>query len=287
MTDPDRRPLLPEVLHDALVVPGGLWQRIDVRAETGSTNADAVEAARAGEPEGLVVVAERQTAGRGRRDRQWVSPPGAGLTLSVLLRPGVPQNAWSWLPLMAGVALCEAVGASASLKWPNDLLIGDAKCAGILAEAAGDAVVIGIGLNVTTRTDELPPTTAAATKTAAGPVATKTAAATQAAAGLSATSLLLADAPTTDREALLRSLLGCLSRWYADWRAEDGNAEACGLADAYRKRCATIGRRVTVHLPDGDTLTGDATTVDGDGQLVIRTDDGDRRVSAGDVIHVR
>ena len=268
MTDPDRRPLPPDVLHDvlhdALAFPGGLWWRIDVRAETGSTNADAIEAARAGEPEGLVIVAERQVAGRGRRDRQWMSPPGAGLTLSVLLRPGVPQNAWSWLPLLAGVALCEAVGGDASLKWPNDLLIGDGKCAGVLAEAAGDAVVIGIGLNVTTRADELPP-----------------------AVGLPAVSLLLAGAPTPDRRALLRSLLGCLSRWYADWRATDGDAEACGLADAYRKRCATVGRRLTVHLPGGNTLTGDATTVDGDGQLVIRTEDGVRLVSAGDVIHVR
>ena len=265
MPDPDRSPLDAGALNRALVRPGGLWQRIDVLTETGSTNADVAEAARRGDPEGLVVVAERQFAGRGRRDRQWVSPPRAGLTLSVLLRPAVAPSTWSWLPLMAGVALCEAVGSGAALKWPNDLLIGDAKCAGILAEVAGDAVVLGVGLNVTARADELPP----------------------AAAGLPPTSLLLAGARTTNREALLRGFLGGFERWYVDWRAAGGAAGPVGLGDSYKKICATIGRRVTIHRPSGDLLTGDAVTVDGDGQLVIRTDDGDRRISAGDVVHVR
>ncbi len=118
-TDLDRPPLSRRALDRALVTPGGLWTRIDVRAETASTNADCAEAAAGGAPEGLVVVAEQQTAGRGRRERQWVSPPRAGLTLSVLLRPGVadpakgwpaaPVGAFGWLPLLAGVALLEAV----------------------------------------------------------------------------------------------------------------------------------------------------------------------------------
>lgn len=265
MPDLDRSPLDARALNRALVHPGGLWRRIEVVPETGSTNADIAEAAARGEPEGLVVVAERQLAGRGRRDRQWVSPPRAGLTLSVLLRPAVAPGAWSWLPLMAGVALCEAVDSGAVLKWPNDLLIGDAKCAGILAEVIGDAVVLGIGLNVTTRAAELPPPTS----------------------GLEPTSLLLAGARSTDREAILRALLRAFERWYVDWRACGGAAGPVGLDDSYKKMCATIGRRVTVHLPAGDHLTGDAVTVDGDGQLVIRTDDGDRRISAGDVLHVR
>jgi BirA family biotin operon repressor/biotin-[acetyl-CoA-carboxylase] ligase len=269
--DLDRPPLVPRALERALVVPGGLWRRIDVRTETGSTNADAAEAAAQGEAEGLVVVAEQQRSGRGRRDRQWVSPPRAGLTLSVLLRPGpaVPQRTWGWLPLLAGVALQEAVQQraelDASLKWPNDLLVGDAKCAGILAEVAGDAVVVGIGLNVTTRADELPATT-----------------------GLPATSLRLAGAQATDRDPLLRALLRGLARWYEGWREAGGDAEMCGLLGAYRKACATIGRDVTVHLPTGAAMAGTATTVDADGQLVIRTDDGgESRVSAGDVLHVR
>jgi BirA family biotin operon repressor/biotin-[acetyl-CoA-carboxylase] ligase len=270
-TDLDRPPLPARALQRALVVPGGLWSRVDVLAGTGSTNADVAEAARAGVPEGLVIVAEQQISGRGRRDRQWVSPPRAGLTLSVLLRPGpnVPQRAWGWLSLLAGVALREAVVQRAEidavLKWPNDLLIKDAKCAGILAEVIGDAVVLGIGLNVTTRQDELPETT-----------------------GVPATSLRIAGARATDRDPLLRALLRGLARWYEGWREAEGDAEMCGLLAAYREGCATIGREVRVLLPEGKEFHGTATTVDNDGQLVVRTADGtERRVSAGDVLHVR
>jgi BirA family biotin operon repressor/biotin-[acetyl-CoA-carboxylase] ligase len=280
-TDLGRPPLPVRALERALIVPGSLWQRLDVRAETGSTNVDAAEAAHRGEPEGLIVVAERQTAGRGRRDRQWASPARAGLTLSVLLRPGEPRPggggwpaaplpAYGWLPLLAGVALLEAVqqitGLPATLKWPNDLLVGDAKCAGILAEVVGDAVVLGIGLNVSTRAEELPPT----------------------AAGLPATSLVVAGARHTDRDPLLRALLRRLARWYGGWRETGGDPELCGLLAAYRRGCSTIGREVRVHPPTGEVLTGRATTVDADGQLVVRTWDGvDQRVSAGDVLHVR
>ena len=278
-TDLDRPPLSPRGLTRALVTQGSLWSRIDVRAETGSTNADVAEAAVRGEPEGLVVVAEQQSAGRGRRDRHWVSPPRAGLTLSLLLRPGrrseekgwppVPAGAYGWLPLLAGVALVEAVHrvaeVEASLKWPNDLLVGDAKCAGILAEVVGDAVVVGIGLNVTTRAEELPETT-----------------------GLPATSLQAAGARSTDRDPLLRALLRGFASWYAGWREADGDAELSGLLAAYRRGCATVGRAVRVLRPGGDPLVGEATTVDADGQLVVRTADGrEHRVSAGDVLHVR
>jgi BirA family biotin operon repressor/biotin-[acetyl-CoA-carboxylase] ligase len=278
-TDLDRPPLSARNLTRALVTPASLWTRLDLRAETGSTNADAAEAARRGEPEGLIVVAEQQVAGRGRRDRQWLSPPRAGLTVSVLLRPGRAQEAYGWapaptgmygwLPLLAGVALLEAVQrvaeVEASLKWPNDLLVKAGKCAGILAEAAGDAVVVGIGLNVSTRPEELPATT-----------------------GLPATSLRVAGAPVLDRDPLLRALLRGLADWYGGWREAAGDAEMSGLLAAYRRSCSTIGREVRVLLPGGDDLEGRAVAVDPDGQLVIRTaDDGDHRVSAGDVLHVR
>jgi BirA family transcriptional regulator, biotin operon repressor / biotin---[acetyl-CoA-carboxylase] ligase len=278
-TNLDRPPLPARALQRGLVVPGGLWRRVEVLAETGSTNADAAAAAHAGEPEGFVVVAEQQSAGRGRRDRQWVSPPRAGLTLSVVLRPGVavpergwvavPNRAYGWLPLLAGVALLEAVqqvaAVDAALKWPNDLLVDDAKCAGILAEVADDAVVLGLGLNVTTRPEELPPTT-----------------------GLPATSLQIAGARSTDRDPLLRALLRGLARWYEGWREVGGDAELCGLLAAYRRGCATIGREVRVLVPAGPDLAGVATIVDLDGRLVIRSADGaENIVSAGDVLHVR
>jgi BirA family transcriptional regulator, biotin operon repressor / biotin---[acetyl-CoA-carboxylase] ligase len=278
-TDLDRPPLSARSLERALVTPDGLWTRIDVRAETASTNADAAIAAEHGEAEGFVVVAEEQTAGRGRRDRQWTSPPRAGLTVSVLLRPGLarperdwpalPAGAFGWLPLMAGVALMEAVQriaeVDAALKWPNDLLVNDGKCAGILAEVSGDAVVIGVGLNVTTRADELPETT-----------------------GLPATSLKVAGAVAPDRDPLLRALLRGFAGWYGGWREVGGDAELSGLLGAYRRGCATLGREVRVLLPGGGELRGEATAVDNDGQLVIRSaDDVTHRVSAGDVLHVR
>jgi BirA family biotin operon repressor/biotin-[acetyl-CoA-carboxylase] ligase len=278
-TDLDRPPLSARSLTRALITPASFWTRLDLRAETGSTNADAAEAAREGEPEGLIVVAEQQVAGRGRRDRQWVSPPRAGLTVSVLLRPGraneakgwapAPTGLFGWLPLLAGVALLEAVQrvaeVEATLKWPNDLLIGDAKCAGILAEAAGDTVVVGIGLNVSTRPAELPETT-----------------------GLPATSLRAAGAEMLDRDPLLRALLRGLADWYKGWRESGGDAEMSGLLAAYRRGCSTIGRDVRVLVPGGDDLAGRAVAIDADGQLVIRTaDDRDLRVSAGDVLHVR
>ncbi|MEU7608631.1 biotin--[acetyl-CoA-carboxylase] ligase [Micromonospora sp. NPDC049204] len=285
-TDLDRPPLSAARLRRALVSPNGPWTRLELHAETGSTNADAAEAARAGEPEGLVVVAERQTAGRGRRGRVWQSPPRAGIATSVLLRPGVavPDRDWlpvtppgyGWLPLLAGVALVEAVARlaelDATLKWPNDLLIDDAKCAGVLAEAvpgrAPDqppAIVLGIGLNVTLRAEELPvnPT------------------------GLPATSLQLAGAAATDRDPLLRALLRSVADWYDRWRSAGGDAVASGLRDAYLAACATIGREVRVLLPDGETVIGTATGVDPDGQLQLTTPTGARTLAAGDVLHLR
>lgn len=284
-TDLDRPPLDVRRLRRALVTPHGPWQRLELRVETGSTNADVAAAARDGEPEGLVVVAERQTAGRGRLGRCWESPARAGIATSVLLRPGQadPARGWSpaplsgygWLPLLAGVALVGAVARlaelDAALKWPNDLLLDGAKCAGILAETVPSpgggppAVVLGVGLNVTTRRDELP----------VNPN------------GLPATSLRLAGAAATDRDPLLRELLREIARWYARWRAAGGDAEASGLRAAYLESCATPRRAVRVLLPDGGELTGTATTVDGAGRLVVRTTDGDRPIAAGDVRHLR
>jgi BirA family transcriptional regulator, biotin operon repressor / biotin---[acetyl-CoA-carboxylase] ligase len=244
---------------------GGLWRELAVVAETGSTNADVADAARAGAAEGLVVVAEHQRAGRGRAGRTWSSPPRAGLAVSVLLRPAVPATRWGWLPLLAGVALADSVGrfagVAAALKWPNDLLVADRKCAGILAEAVGDRVVVGIGLNVTLRADELPTP--------------------------SATSLALAGARTTDRAGLLLALLAALEEWYGRWRAAAGDAGTCGLRAAYLRACATVGQPVLALLPDGTELAGTASTVDSDGRLVLATPGGQRRLAAGDITHLR
>jgi BirA family biotin operon repressor/biotin-[acetyl-CoA-carboxylase] ligase len=262
-SDLDRPPLSASRLRQALITPDGFWTDLVLHAETGSTNADAAAAARAGAAEGLVVVAERQNAGRGRLDRQWVSPPRAGLTLSVVLKP---PSRYQWLPLLAGVALVETVRrlgeVDAVLKWPNDLLIDGRKCAGILAESVGESVVLGIGLNVTLREPELPRP--------------------------DATSLLLAGSTCVDRDPLLRALLRTLAGWYLRWRDAAGDPETSGLREAYRVHCGTLGQAVRVALPDGSQLVGTASDVDGAGRLVVTGPDGvPTAVAAGDIEHVR
>ncbi|MER7729959.1 biotin--[acetyl-CoA-carboxylase] ligase [Streptomyces erythrochromogenes] len=267
----DRPPLNAAALQRALVTGDGLWTSLEVVASTGSTNTDL--ATRAAElPEGAVVVAEEQSAGRGRLDRSWVAPARSGLFFSVLFKPGdaVPQEQWGWLTLLAGVAtatgLSRAAGVDTALKWPNDLLVSvegeERKAGGILAERVEDGVIVGIGLNVTLTEEELP-------VPAAG-------------------SLLLAKATVTDREPLLKAVLRSLEEWYGNWRAAGGDPAASGLQETYAAGCATLGRHVRAELPGGRTLTGTAEAVDTDGRLVIRTAEGTHEaVGAGDVVHLR
>jgi len=263
-----------------LVRPGGLWREVRAVAETGSSNADLLAAAGAGAAEGTVLVAEAQAAGRGRQGRRWASPPRAGLTFSVLLRPdGVPAALLGWLPLLAGVAAAASVHAvaavDATLKWPNDVLVGERKLGGILAERAGTAVVVGIGINVWQARADLPPDAAA------------TSLALAAGAGVAGQAV---DARGTGlRERLLAGLLDELGRWYESWRdqASPGDADACGLRHEYVRRCATIGREVTVTMPGTEGVTGTATGVDRAGRLEVRTPGGLAAVTAGDVVHVR
>jgi len=260
-------PLDAAALKAALVRPGSLWRDVSVLAETCSTNEDLLAAARRGAPEGTVLVAELQTAGRGRMGRTWVSVPGTALTFSVLLRPVAAAPASKgWVPLLAGLAVACALrslaGVDARLKWPNDVLVNGAKLAGILAEQAGDAIVVGAGINVCTGQDELP--------------------------SASATSLALQGATCTDREVLLIGLLGQLEHWYLRWAyAPSGDAAACGLRQEYLRLSATVGRDVRVSLPGGRTLAGTACNVDEVGRLVVKSADALVAVSAGDVVHVR
>jgi BirA family transcriptional regulator, biotin operon repressor / biotin---[acetyl-CoA-carboxylase] ligase len=300
---PGRPPLDAAALNNSAVRPGGLWHAVQVTARTGSTNADLLERARDGAPEGLVLVAEEQTSGRGRMGRAWVSPPGAALTFSLLLRPaGVPPARRGWLPLLAGVAVATAVravsGVGAQLKWPNDVLVGEAKLAGILAEQAGSvqrsaaekqespqrscsekhggAIVVGIGINVSTTRAELPSDRAA----------------------LAATSLLIEGAASLSRGALLVGVLSEFERRYPAWNAAGGDPDACGLRTEYLRLCATLGRQVRVELPGGQHLSGVAADIDPDGRLAVREASGAAAplnspagdlvaVAAGDVVHVR
>ncbi|MFF9001000.1 biotin--[acetyl-CoA-carboxylase] ligase [Streptomyces achromogenes] len=272
-SDLERPPLNAAALRRGLVRDGGLYRDIEVVPRTGSTNSDLVARAAAGSvEEGAVLVAEEQTAARGRLDRRWSAPPRSGLFFSVLLRPReVPVARWGWLPLLTGVAvatgLARAAGVDTALKWPNDLLVTvggeERKAGGILAERAGDdGVVIGVGINVSLRADELPVPQAG--------------------------SLALAGAQGTDRDPLLRAVLRALEDWYGRWRAAGGDPSACGLQETYTAGCATLGRTVRAELPGDRSVVGEAVALDGDGRLVIATGDGVQEpVGAGDIVHLR
>ncbi|WP_165495254.1 biotin--[acetyl-CoA-carboxylase] ligase [Actinomadura roseirufa] len=273
--DLERPPLHGEALRRSLVRPDGLWRDVRVVAETGSTNADLAEAVRAGEPEGTVLATEVQTAGRGRLGRSWAAPPRSGLMFSLLLRPAVPVPLLGWAPLLTGVVVATAVrrmtarnereegvpAVDARLKWPNDVLVGDRKLAGILVEKVEDAIVVGVGLNVGLREEELPVP--------------------------AATSLAIEGALLSDRAPLLRAILREFETWYREWTALGGDPETSGLRTAYKDLCATLGRQVRVELPGAQALGGTARDVDGAGRLVVAGPAGERAVSAGDVVHVR
>ena len=258
----------PAALRAALA---GAWARVDVVDRVGSTNAALLASAASGAPDRSVLVAEHQDAGRGRLGRDWVSPPGTGVTVSVLLRPEVPPDRYGWLPLLAGLAVRDAVRelvpAQVCLKWPNDLLLGDEqrKAGGILAEATsgpdGTAVVLGIGLNVSGGPGALP---------------------------ANATSLRAEGAQAADRTKVLVAVLTRLAERESAWRAAGGDPDAHRLRADYREACSSLGAEVRVELPGGMTATGMAEDVDGDGRLLLLGADGHRRaVAAGDVVHLR
>jgi BirA family biotin operon repressor/biotin-[acetyl-CoA-carboxylase] ligase len=279
--DLGRPPLHEGALQRALVRDGGLWREVRVVDETGSTNADLAARARDGAPEGTVLVTELQTAGRGRQGRTWTAPARSGLAFSMLLRPAVPVPRLGWASLLTGVAVAMAVrrmtawsqtgdgflgdaadvAVDARLKWPNDVLVGDRKLAGILVEKIEDGLVVGVGLNVGLREDELPVP--------------------------AATSLAIEGAPLSDRAPLLRAILREFATWYREWTALDGDPETSGLRTAYRDLCTTLGREVRVEMPGDQRLVGTARDVDGTGRLLVAGTAGESAISAGDVVHVR
>ena len=247
----------PGPLDERSVTPGRPWGGIEVFDQLGSTN----DEVRAHPRTWRVVVAERQDAGRGRLGRTWTTTPGTALAVSALVPP--PPSGASWVPLLAGLAVHRAVeevaGVVTSLKWPNDVLVPgdrDRKLAGLLCEWTTDGVIVGLGLNVDTTRGDLPLDTA--------------------------TSLRAAGAPGVDRATLLTAYLAHLARVLADDTGPGGDAQR-----AYVTACATVGREVEVHEPGGVLRRGVATGVDDAGRLTLRSAEGVRAVSAGDVVHVR
>ena len=242
-----------------------MWWDIHRLAEVDSTNTYVRRMARHGASAGLVAVADHQTAGRGRLDRRWESPPGANLLASVLLRPALEADdvhLCAGAVALAGADACrEVAGVEPVLKWPNDLLLHGAKLAGVLAEAefAGSspvAVIVGIGINVAWPGPPEVGGSCLDDQSDAGPV---------------------------DRQLLLDHLLTALQPRCALLEVSDGRR---ALADEVRRRCATLGQQVRVTLA-GEEVTGRADAIDDAGLLVVETASGPRHVSAGDVVHLR
>ena len=280
-------PARPPLDRDRLA--GAAAWRYEVTEESPSTNVELAARFRAGAGPGLALVTEHQTAGRGRLDRSWLTPARCALTASFLVAADpVPVARWPWLPLLAGVAVvgavrrcCPSLPAEVGLKWPNDVLCAGGprddedpasasgqgrKLAGILLERVehgpGAAAVVGVGLNVSQTAAELPVPTA--------------------------TSLALEGVGSPeelDRTTLLLALGDELAARVAAWTAVGG--EPASVRSAYLALCRTVGRRVRVALPAGDTLEGEAVDVDDGGRLVLRTAAGEERVGAGDVLALR
>ena len=251
-----------EVLRAALLTSDSPWHDLEHQLTIGSTNA---RAAMVGEP-WRVVVADHQSEGRGRLARSWEAPPGTSVAVSATVP--LPPDGAGWLPLLAGLSVAEAItaatGLAAELKWPNDVLLpddADRKVCGVLCEVVtglGAAfVVVGAGVNVDQTREQLPVDTA--------------------------TSLALAGAEEVDRNRLVAAYLRGLAGWYAALTGPDPAAPRA----AYRRRCTTVGRPVTVSRPDRADVVGTAVAVDDGGRLVVDSADGRHAWAAGDVTHVR
>lgn len=230
--------------------------------ETGSTNDDAKQLARAGAPEGTVVVAERQTAGRGRRGRSWITPPGTALTFSVVLRPDIAPTQVPLLVFLAAAAVRQAAeevleeaaggapGPDVLIKWPNDVVVENRKLCGILVETNADRdqvhwCIVGIGVNVNQQADEFPPDLRQ-----------------------QATSLRQLAGGPVDKDALLSRILSGLASLYETAL----NDRFAGLLAEVRRWSATLGRSVRVYEADGSWWDGIAEEIRDDGALLVRPD---------------
>ena len=266
MTD-HRPPLDVAAVRRDLVGPHRALRSLEVVETTGSTNADLLARHAAGHDiDGAVLVAEHQSAGRGRAGRSWSTPPRSQIAVSLGVGvAGVPSTAWGWLPLLTGVAAVDAVrattGIRAGLKWPNDILVGEHKLGGILAEVASPdpVIVVGLGLNVSLTAQEAPDSRA--------------------------TSLAMLGSTMLDRTALLGSVLAEWAARIDRWRAA-GGADPALVAD-YRGHSVTLGTQVRAELPGGREIVGVASDLDQIGQLHIDTGSQTVAVAAGDITHLR
>ncbi|MBB1509392.1 biotin--[acetyl-CoA-carboxylase] ligase [Tessaracoccus sp. Y36] len=248
----------------SLLEPGTPFTRVEVVDSTGSTNADLSKRAHSGEAEGAALISMEQRAGRGRLDRQWVSPHGSSISLSVLLKPRPEFQHWGWLSLLAGMAVSSALAELApdpsrvTLKWPNDVLIGGRKVCGILSERVeqpdGARAVVGLGINVTLTEEQLPVP--------------------------NATSLSLEGIPT-DQSRVVAGVLNHFARYYTAWQLRGS------LREEYESRCSSIGSQLKVVVDGQRTVEGTGRGVDVFGRLQVATASGLQTFAVGDVIHAR
>lgn len=272
------RQALPRTRLDAadlqlnVVSAGRLWTSLDVVDVAPSTNLVLADRARAGASSGAVLVAEEQSAGRGRRDRRWSAPRSSSVILSVLVRPDVQPADWGWIPLLTAVAVVDAVaafGVAATVKWPNDVLVRGRKLAGVLCEVVptpdGNAVVAGWGINVDQQAAELPVDTATSMRLEGGRL---------------------------DRAGLLVAVLAAWESRYRSWLDAAGDAGTDhgidqSLTASYASYSSTLGRDVLLALPDGSELRGRASRLDVGGGLVVVADGHEHLIAAADVVHLR
>ena len=200
---------------------------------------------------GDVIVAEYQSAGRGRLDRTFEAQPGSALLFSAYIEPRRHRDEWGFIPLLVGLSVAEVLGIEFYTKWPNDILSDGGKVGGILCEVHGDGIVIGIGLNVSMTEEELPVPTAS--------------------------SILLTVGRAPDRNELLPAILKEIAFNLAEWESGED------LIDDYLDSSATMGKRVSVQLPDGQKIEGMAAGISNNGELLL---DSGEVISVGDIIHL-
>ncbi len=262
---------VPDALRESDIKPGlktrVIGKEIHILSEVASTNTLAMEMAAKGAPEGTAVIAEVQTAGKGRLGRKWISPKG-NIHLSVILRPAIPMHKAPLITLMGAVAVASAIrkqcGLEAGIKWPNDILFAGKKVSGLLTEMSAEQdrirhIVLGIGMDVNMEPGELPEDVRAL-----------------------ATTLASLTGEKIDRTALVRQLLRELDRWYGVFLSNERD-----VLREWQSLNMTIGNRVVVSGA-GATIEGLAQGIDDEGRLVVRQDDGTiRTVAAGDVTIVK
>jgi BirA family biotin operon repressor/biotin-[acetyl-CoA-carboxylase] ligase len=252
-TSAPRAPLDKSIIASAL----SQYWRVSVLDLTTSTQSELADMVRENSAKsGDVIAAEFQTAGRGRMDRTFEAPKSSALLFSLYITPTRDRGDWGFITHLAALTMQQVISvdllSQVSLKWPNDILIGDAKVAGLLAQAAGEGIILGIGINVSMTEDELPVS--------------------------SATSIAIAGSSNLNRNLILSNFLMLFESNFKKWD------EGQDFIESYSRNCSTIGQNVRVEVAGRESRTGKALAINQMGALIL--EDG-FEVNVGDVVHLR